>query len=656
MKRPRSESSHESAEASLATREEQHYETRKPHERSSNGNGNGEDDENDDDDAVGFGPTLPVAQEQSRTLPHARAYLAALPRSPRYRLSYMHRNLVTRLIAAHRVGFLISASADGQLKFWARASSNPAERPVSRLGMGTSSIGKGSQASERLLVFAKQFRPHSGSISAMALSYDDSLLVTVSAMDRVARVFHVRSFDMIGFAKLDFVPGSAVVFYVENETGVMRFAVAHSDEPCVSIFACHALEEKPFRVTLPHVSPVVLMRYNLQYRAIISVDTRGVVEYWAVDTLRRRVSEQLEEEVLSHPGSDEDKCDGDGDGDGDEVGGVKNHDLRTREECIDESACDSSSKLLLSIPGVKFDMKFDTDLFEFAKQKATPTSLELSSDGTQFVCMGDDRIIRVFHFETGKLRRSYDESLSSSKISSLAVSSGRPAGHASNGHGDGASIAAANAAMEADFQRRMAREQSISADSNGALSQCNVIFDHSGHFLLYATPFGIKIVNVATNRVSRILGRHESAERFLSVALFQEASSSGASKRTKDSRADPLLVATAYDSQRIYLFTSTEPPDDEERDVFNERPMPRNVSGSQHASAQNISAGSALSTELAKRVTLHTTAGDITFTTMTQCSKTVENFTVHAKNGYFDGVMYVGFFCSQAPRNFLCKR
>jgi peptidylprolyl isomerase domain and WD repeat-containing protein 1 len=50
-------------------------------------------------------------------------------------------------------------------------------------------------------------------------------------------------------------------------------------------------------------------------------------------------------------------------------------------------------------------------LFEFAKFKAQPVSPHLSPQGTQFVCMAPDRVVRVFHFATGKLRRSYDETL-----------------------------------------------------------------------------------------------------------------------------------------------------------------------------------------------------------------------------------------------------
>lgn len=48
----------------------------------------------------------------------------------------------------------------------------------------------------------------------------------------------------------------------------------------------------------------------------------------------------------------------------------------------------------------------------------------------------------------------------------------------------------------------------------------NAIFDESGHFLVYCTMLGIKVVNLVTNKVSRVLGRHENV-RFLHATMFQ---------------------------------------------------------------------------------------------------------------------------------------
>lgn len=67
------------------------------------------------------------------------------------------------------------------------------------------------------------------------------------------------------------------------------------------------------------------------------------------------------------------------------------------------------------------------------------------------------------------------------------------------------------------------------------------------------------------------------------------------------------------------------------RDVFNEKP-----------SESAKSAGQALpSSRLARSAIIHTTVGDIFIKLFpTECPKTVENFTVHCKNGYYNGHLF----------------
>jgi hypothetical protein len=49
----------------------------------------------------------------------------------------------------------------------------------------------------------------------------------------------------------------------------------------------------------------------------------------------------------------------------------------------------------------------------------------------------------------------------------------------------------------------------------------NAVFDESGNFLLVPSLFGIKVINLTTNSVSRLLGKAENTERFLRIALWQ---------------------------------------------------------------------------------------------------------------------------------------
>lgn len=84
----------------------------------------------------------------------------------------------------------------------------------------------------------------------------------------------------------------------------------------------------------------------------------------------------------------------------------------------------------------------------------------------------------------------------------------------------------------------------------------NIIFDVTGHFLLYPTVIGIKVINIETNRCVNILGKTDNI-RPLHIALFQgkgkkskaaitleqEASENPALQSTTN---DPTLFCTAY--------------------------------------------------------------------------------------------------------------
>lgn len=56
---------------------------------------------------------------------------------------------------------------------------------------------------------------------------------------------------------------------------------------------------------------------------------------------------------------------------------------------------------------VKFALKSDTDLFEFAKHKAVPWGLDVSPNGKYWATVASDRKVRLFAFATGKLLRVY---------------------------------------------------------------------------------------------------------------------------------------------------------------------------------------------------------------------------------------------------------
>lgn len=106
----------------------------------------------------------------------------------------------------------------------------------------------------------------------------------------------------------------------------------------------------------------------------------------------------------------------------------------------------------------------------------------------------------------------------------------------------------------------MASERDL--EKSDALHYANIQFDYSGHFVIYPTMIGIKMVNIETNRCAKIIGKGDNL-RPLQVAIFQ-----GRSKKSKAARSleqegsenpillqtytDPTIVCTAYK----YVFAS----------------------------------------------------------------------------------------------------
>lgn len=69
--------------------------------------------------------------------------------------------------------------------------------------------------------------------------------------------------------------------------------------------------------------------------------------------------------------------------------------------------------------------------------------------------------------------------------------------------------------------------------------------------------------------------------------------------------------------------------------MFNEKPNLEETLAAEEGGTEETAA------ELARGVVIHTTRGDILLRLFPdECPRTVENFTTHARNGYYDGVIF----------------
>ncbi|XP_072920628.1 peptidylprolyl isomerase domain and WD repeat-containing protein 1 isoform X1 [Hemitrygon akajei] len=271
---------------------------------------------------------------------------------------------------------------------------------------------------------------------------------------------------------------------------------------------------------------------------------------------------------------------------------------------------------------IEWEYKTDTDLYEFAKCKSYPIGITFSSDGKKMATIGSDRKVRIFRFLTGKLMRVFDESLTMfTELQQMRQQ-----------------------LPDMEFGRRMAVERELEKVDGMRLT--NIVFDETGHFVLYGTMLGIKVINIETNRCVRILGKQENI-RVVQLALFQGAAKPAQGVMTMEMKAsdnpvlqnvqhDPTVFCTAFKKNRFYMFTKREPEDtksaESDRDVFNEKPSKEEVMAATQADGPKRVSDSAV---------IHTTMGDVHVKLFpVECPKTVENFCVHSRNGYYNGHIF----------------
>jgi len=119
-----------------------------------------------DDD---FGPTLPssVQRKKRRILPYEKLYISALPSSPRYSKSLMHKDQLAFVTFTPFTDFLITSSMEGTVKFWKKAV------------VGVESV--------------KEFRAHIGEITSVSVSQDGRSFAT-AGVDQTVKIFDVVTF------------------------------------------------------------------------------------------------------------------------------------------------------------------------------------------------------------------------------------------------------------------------------------------------------------------------------------------------------------------------------------------------------------------------------------------------------------------------------
>ncbi|KAF3005747.1 hypothetical protein E8E13_006750 [Curvularia kusanoi] len=408
--------------------------------------------------------------------------------------------------------------------------------------------------------FVKEFKAHTGEIRSVNVSADGRSFATAGA-DNTVKIFDVVTFDLLAMLSLDYSP-RAVCWVHGRGASFPQLAVSSDDNAWIRIYDGRGENLEPLHTLKTiHRAPVSIMAYNNAYDCIVSVDNGGMVEYW-------------------QPSGN------------------------------------------FSKPDNVWAMKSSTNLFDFKKAKSVPSTLTISPSGHQFATLSfPDRKIRIFDFPTGKLHRTYDESIET-------ITSMQQAG------------TAVYPLEDIEFGRRIGLERDL--DTPQLRARQNVIFDETGNFILYGSLYGVKVLNTLTNKLVKLYGREEPL-RSLWLTLYQgapdkkrvttvEMAASENPLLQEAEARDAMLVSTGSSKVRFYMYTN-DTNTSKDRDVHNEKPLAASSSkSSNQANAATPSGTTAV---------LHTTLGDITLRLFPDAApKAVENFVTHARNGYYNNVIF----------------
>jgi peptidylprolyl isomerase domain and WD repeat-containing protein 1 len=408
--------------------------------------------------------------------------------------------------------------------------------------------------------FVKEFRAHTGEIRSVSASADGRSFATAGS-DNTVKIFDVVTFDLLAMLNLEYSP-KAVCWVHGRGASFPQLAVSSDENGWIRIYDGRGDNLEPLQTLKSiHRTPVSLMAYNNAYDCVVSADQGGMVEYW-------RPSGTYEK------------------------------------------------------PDNIWSLKSSTNLFEFKKSKCVPSSITISPTGKQFATYSfPDRKIRIFEFATGKLYRTYDESVET-------ITSMQQAG------------TAVQHLEDMEFGRRIGIEREL--DQPSIRPRLNVIFDETSNFILYGSMYGVKVINTLTNKLVKLYGQEESF-RPLWLSLYQGqpekkgvvtvqmAASENPLLQEAEAR-DAMLVTTGSGKVRFYMFTNDSGASKSDRDVHNEKP--RNTGSNKKNDEKALAA-------TGSTATLHTTYGDITIRLFPDAApKAVENFVTHARNAYYNNVIF----------------
>ena len=521
---------------------------------------------------------------KKRRLTKSTRDLSEIPSSPHYQVSYLHKSILSHIAISSKHDFVLTASHDGTLKFWKRTASE-----------------------NQCLEFIKSYLAHVGPILSLVTSFSGDIAATVG-IDGCLKFYDVVSFDSMGMirAKDTLFPSqphanvhSAFITKEQNYLAVS----AHSN---IYVFDSTTLAPKPVQTISLHASNITTFIYSYEHDCVVSADESGVLEVWDCG-------------------------------------------LTDTNHISVEAPTKSKNQ-------IAFSSKMDTDMYIFlkkkTKQKPRDYAISMTCSSTMFAIYSSQRKIILFDFQTMKSIITYDERI---KVYDKAILQQSRYNMDAMEYGK-------RAATEREINESLL-ENSPTLDDLEGVQKIQIALDPTGTFLLVPTLLGVKVIDTKTHECVRIVGSQDASQyRFLTAALCigkaklnqqmelaraanePPKSQSEKKEESKLQSSDPLIISLSYQKRRLFVFSNHNPlPSSLEeeplhhallaRDVMNEPPDP--------SDSLPLQTPSSAPNPLGSTAILRTTMGDVHLKLFgDQTPLTVENFCTHARNGYYDGIVF----------------
>lgn len=579
---------------------------------------------------MGNGDDKRVAQSASSDAPapkKARSTVVEaenIPSSHHYHVSWMHSDIVTVVVSSEKHGFVITASRDGVVKFWKRL-------PVTR------SYNSEQQDKKRTvapcLEFCKSYVAHTAPVSALAMDVHGDCVASV-ANDGVVKYYDVGSFDVSSYHRTNLDLGTSAC-WISLDASVL--AVSSRSSGHIFVFTPHHGGSHLQTLTLHGSNVVTSIVYNPVHNCAMSCDTQGIIEFWGASVTQEGDDSTLDEPTVN--------------GDGQNEVGI--------------------TKLRVGGPvgashGFNYASKAETHLHRLLKKKTYviaacltryggSDSSKRSKEQIKYALYCADHRIRILDHSSGEFDVTFDERLSSYENDLYSKAPYR---------------------LDAiEYGQRAAIEKEISEGStlfsagitaSGQRSQTpqrlSLTFDPSGRYLIYPTIMGLKCLDWSKKKLFCLTGKADASQvRFTGVCLaagnakaniqlqLARGDISFANRDREEAKEfnDSLLIATAYNQRRLYVFSHVDPStfkkgSGEEaswikRDQWNEAPNAQDAQFHRHQNG----GGASENREAVSRAILRTTAGDIHIDLFSKLvPRTFENFTGLVRRGSYDGVIF----------------